>query len=126
MPVLKIELIKRPGEKIPADLSDRLARSCSRALRAEPGRTWVRLHTLAAEGYAEDGGTPEGLAPVFVEVLLSRWPRESELVELAERLSRRVGVECDRPAENVHILFLPEAVGRIAFGGSLLPPTEPH
>jgi hypothetical protein len=39
----------------------------------------------------------------------------------ASRLTEIIAQVCQRPQENVHIFYLPEGAGRVAFGGKLLP-----
>jgi hypothetical protein len=58
--------------------------------------------------------------PVFVTVLKSRLPDSDELEQEAARLAAAVARICGRPAENVHILYLPEGSGRVAFGGKII------
>ncbi len=36
------------------------------------------------------------------------------------RLTEATAEACDRPAENVHVIVEPAAVGRIAFGGRVV------
>jgi phenylpyruvate tautomerase PptA (4-oxalocrotonate tautomerase family) len=120
MPILEIEWVEKGGEQLPADIATHLAHVCGQALRAEPGRTWVRLRRLPTPGYGEDGQLPAGVAPVFVEVLMSRLPPVVQRAGVAQRLAQSVGETMGRPVANVHILFLPEAWERIAFGGNLL------
>ena len=81
---------------------------------------WVHLHRLRAADYAESGGLAEGVLPVFVTLLVARLPDRRTLRAQAERLAAAIAVACSRPRENVHALYLPEAAGRIAFGGVLL------
>ena len=58
---------------------------------------------------------------MFVFVLKARLPplaeRQREVAQLTEVIARA----CRRPPENVHILYLPEGSGRMAFGGQIVP-----
>ena len=121
MPILQIELVEdeEPAESPDPELTRRLADAAAAALDA-PGRTWVRLRWLARHAYCEDGGLPDGVRPVFVEVLLARRPPQAELRERARALAAALATVCGRPVENVHVLFQEDAAGRIAFGGELV------
>jgi hypothetical protein len=43
-----------------------------------------------------------------------------ELERQVGELARSVAEACGRPAENVHVLVLPEGAGRVAFGGVMV------
>lgn len=121
MPILEVEVVTGPDETAPPDLARRLADAAAEAMAQPPGRTWVRLRTLPAGLYAEDGGgPPAGVRPVFVSVLKARRPAADALAEEAARLAAALAAACGRPVENVHILYEPDAAGRIAFGGELV------
>ncbi len=118
MPILEVELVRAPDEVVAPELAATLADAAGRVFETGPGRTWVRLRTLEAQHYAENGGT--GARPVFVSVLLAdALPRETRALK-ARELADVVGAACNRAADRVHVLFEPSARGRIAFGGELL------
>jgi hypothetical protein len=121
MPILDVEMVLRPGERLEPGLAQVLAGRAREALAAPAGTTWVKVHALAAEQYAEDGGEPEGVYPVFVSVLKARWVEPAARQEEVARLTRAVAAACGRPAENVHLFYQPEGAGRVAFGGRLVP-----
>lgn len=121
MPILDVELIVGPGESLRPGLAQELADAAGEVFRTPPGRTWVRLHVLSREHYAENGDElPEGVRAVFVEVLKSTKCAPGELKEEVAKLCGRVATVCGRPKENVHILYHPEATGRMSFGGNLV------
>ena len=121
MPILNVEIVTPPNEPLPPGLAAEIAECAGIVLETGPGRTWVRLHALSLDLYAENGGgPPEGVLPVFVTLLLARWPEPAELDRRVAALTAAVAKACGRPAENVHVLTLPEAVGRVAFGGKML------
>lgn len=121
MPILEVELVLAEGEALPAGLAGRLAELAGAALGSPPGRTWVRLRGLDRAQYAEDdGGPPPGVNPVFVTVLKARWSSGAEWAAEVERLTAAVAQACGRPAENVHVAYLPEGAGRAAFGGQVV------
>lgn len=121
MPVLDVEIVARPGETITDDLARRIADLAGEVFQTPPGRTWVKLRTLPAAHYAENGGgPPEGVYPVFVSVLKSQQPSQEEGTTEAAKLTTAIAQACGRPRENVHVLYLPAAAGRMAFGGRLV------
>lgn len=119
MPVLEVEITLPAGEEIEAGLAAKLADAAGEVFGTPRGRTWVRLRTLPLERYAENGadGAPAGIRPVFVSVLLARLPDLPERKTMARKLAEATAAACGRPVENVHVLFQPEGVGRVAFGG---------
>jgi phenylpyruvate tautomerase PptA (4-oxalocrotonate tautomerase family) len=122
MPVLEIEIVVDPGETLGPRLAQELADAAGQAMGTPRGRTWVKLRALPRALYAENGGLlPEDMRPVFVSLLKSKIGTEDEMREEASRLADGIGRCCGRPPENVHILYLPAAAGRMAFGGTLLP-----
>lgn len=126
MPIADVTLIGAPD--VPADaLAQRLADALSTALGAPRGTTWVRLHRVDEGDYAEDGGAPAGVRPVFVDLLRRGWPptveeRGASLRAVAEAVAR----VCGRPVEQVHVLAEAPAAGRMAFGGELTEGTARH
>ena len=121
MPILEVEIVLRPGEVVDVSLPNVIADATAGALGSRPGGTWVRLRTLSHEHYAEDtGGPPLGVYPIFVSVLKADVPPPDQLAAEVSRLTQAIAQACDRPAENVHILYQPPARGRIAFGGRLV------
>ena len=120
MPVLEVEIVLRPSEILPPGLAADLAERAGQVFHASPGTTWVRLRSLDPGFYAENGGgPPDGISPVFVAVLLRTLPGMEQRRVEAARLAAAVALACARPVENVHILYLPEGAGRMAFGGEL-------
>jgi phenylpyruvate tautomerase PptA (4-oxalocrotonate tautomerase family) len=118
VPIIDVEIVGRTRGH--ATLARRVADAAGEALAAKPGETWVRLRTLSRAEYAESGGTPAGIRPVFVSVLLRHLPRGPALAEHARVLTRAVAGACGRPSRNVHVLYRPAARGRVVFGGRLL------
>jgi hypothetical protein len=89
---------------------------CSAVLRQHLGSR----APLPKHCYAENGiETPDGWNSVFVTVLKAQRPTGSALEAEVRALTEGVARVCGRPVENVHILYEPDAQGRIAFGGSL-------
>lgn len=119
MPIVSIEIVTNepPAAAVAGDLADSLAG----AFGGPPSRTWVRLRTL--DNYAEGGGgPPRGVLPVFVSVLMAAPPDGVARRDQVAAITKAVATACDRPAENVHIIYEAPAAGRVAFGGDLVPP----
>lgn len=120
MPILHVEVVGPLPDDVARGLAPRIAEAAGRALASRPQGTWVKLHFLDEDDYAENGGgPPPGARPVFVTVLQADLPPRSTLAQQALRLTGAVAGACGRPAENVHVIFEPPAAGRIAFGGKL-------
>ena len=121
MPILDVQIVVADGEALDASLASSLADASGEVFGSVAGRTWVRVHALPREGYAENGGgPPEGVHPVFVRVLLADPPEGEELRSQVHRLTLAVAKVCARLPENVHLFYEPSARGRVAFGGKLV------
>ena len=122
MPIVTLELVidddgDRPGPGVVQTLADRLGD----LLGGDPGSTWLRLRCLPRQHYAENRAPVDAsVRPAFVEVLKRTLPEEDALAVEAERVAGIVASTLGRPAENVHVTYLPPGEGRIAFGGRLL------
>ena len=121
MPILNVEIVLRPGETVGRELAAELAERAGEVFDAVPGTTWVKVRTIAAEHYAENGGgPPEGVYPVFMSVLKAKLPDADRLRAEVASLTAAVAQVCARPPENVHVIYLPEGSGRVAFGGRIV------
>lgn len=121
MPILDVEIVVGPEEALPPRLAADIADAAGEVFAAAPGHTWVKLRPLDARRYGESGGgPPQGALPVFVSVLKRLVPPEAELAREVARLAAAIAHVCQRPAQNVHILYSPAAEGRMAFGGRLI------
>ena len=118
MPIVDVELV---GETlVTAATTQRLADAVGEALASRPGGTWVRVRMLERGQYAENGGMPEGVQPVFVTVLERKRPTGQDLADRVSRVTAAVAGVMGRDPENVHVLFEDDAAGRLAFGGRLV------
>lgn len=119
MPLLDVEIVRRPEEQFGADLAAKLANRVGKMFGSSPGNVWVKVQFIAPENYAEND-SEEKVYPVFVSILKAQWPsaeeRQAEVAQLIEAIAQL----CNRPSQNVHILYLPPAVGRLAFGGKVI------
>lgn len=120
MPILNVEIITRPDEHIRSDLARELADRTGKIFGSSPGNTWVKVYLLSGENYAENDGMPGDVYPVFVSVLRAKLPSPDLLQNEVAELTSSVAQVCDRPKENIHMIYLPEGTGRVAFGGRLL------
>ncbi len=116
MPILDIEVVGHTVDQ--GNLTQRLADAAGRALNSRPKGTWVKLHWLDAELYAENEGSDQ-ILPVFVSLVQACPPEGRELEKQMVALTDAVAMTLDRPVEHVHILLQPSASGRISFGGTL-------
>ena len=119
MPIFDIELV---GDDVQsAGTVQKLADDLGELLGSNKAGTWVRLHYLPRIQYAEnDTGIDESVRPVFVSVLKARLEDEDRLATEATAIAGKVSELLERPMQNIHVLFQPDAAGRIAFGGVLL------
>lgn len=121
MPILDIEIVASDSTPyLSADLTQSLADATAQVFDSPPGSVWVKLRIIPSAGYAENGGVPEGVHPVFVTVLKSRVLRGSVLKDEIAGLTKVVANVLGRPEENIHIIYQANGAGRTAFGGNLV------
>lgn len=121
MPIIDVEIILRPSETIGKEMVSELANEIGDILRTQEGQTWVKVHELSADHYAENGEKSEGVYPIFISVMKSKLPTDEELQGEVEKITGAVAQICGRPSENVHVIYQPEGRGRVAFGGKIVP-----
>ena len=120
MPILRVEIVQRPGETTAPDAARRLADAAGEVFGTPVGRTWVRLRELPASAYAENGdAVPEDVLPVFVDVLHYEPPTGDELAREVRALTDGIAHVLGCSPDNVHVLYQSPAKGRISFGGTL-------
>jgi len=121
MPLIDIEIVCRPDEDVGSGLAGEIADRLGQVLQAPPGTTWVKVRTIHHDRYAENGVLPaEGIHPVFMSILKAKLPSPEKMQEEVSRLTEAVAQLCDRPKEDIHIIYLPEGAGRVAFGGRIV------
>jgi phenylpyruvate tautomerase PptA (4-oxalocrotonate tautomerase family) len=121
MPILDIELVASDTtESLPADLTQSLADAAAQVFGSPQGGVWVKVHVVPSTQYAENGGLPEGVQPVFVMVLKSRVPEGSALKDEITQLTQGIAKVLNRPDSNIHIFYQPDGAGRVSFGGKLV------
>jgi phenylpyruvate tautomerase PptA (4-oxalocrotonate tautomerase family) len=117
MPILTIEIVQQPDEALATDLATRLADRAGDIFGSTPGGTWVKIIAIAQYG---ENHSNDSYYPVFGRVLHSRPPEGDDLQRQITDLTRAIAEEVKRPAENVHLIFEPPGVNRVAFGGTLV------
>lgn len=116
MPILEIEVVGQLATDPPTErLAERIAAAVGSALAVPSGQLWVKVRKLAASSYAENG-PPQQTLPVFAHLLVrtrdpSVWPMRAEMIATA------VADATARPREVVHVVFEPDATGRVFYGG---------
>ncbi|MCI0709384.1 MAG: hypothetical protein L0154_04400 [Chloroflexi bacterium] len=117
MPILTIEIVQRDAETIAPDLASRIADRAGNIFESSPGGTWVKILPVAQ--YAENQ-SDQHYYPVFVRVLHSRLPEGEDIQRQIDELTRAIAEETGRPPENVHLIYEPPGLNRVAFGGNLV------
>lgn len=120
MPIVDIEIVLKRGETLRKEIVTELANEIGEIFQSPEGRTWLKVRELPEDRYAENGGTAEGLYPIFVSILKSRLPDADEMQKEMERITGTVAQICGRSSENVHVIYQPEGKGRVAFGGRIV------
>lgn len=121
MPILDIQIIGSLPHAVHQGLAERLAEAACEVLQSHPRGTWVKLTMIPREHYAESGGGPEdGVLPVFVAVQRRDVPTGDALASEIRKLTETIAAICERPGDNVHVMYEPSARGRLAFGGKLV------
>src|SRR5688572_29820360 len=116
MPILDVEIVLKPGEVIVVGTAREIADAAAESFGAGPGSTWVKMRGIDPAHYAENGTDPSGTAyPVFISILKSKLPPPDDLRHEVERLAPALAAICNRPPENVHLIYFPDGTGRVAF-----------
>ena len=121
MPIVDIELVVDPTGNVAANLAQTLADAVGHVLKTPAGQTWVRLHLLSREHYAENESSIESAElPVFVTVRKRAIPAADELRSETLALTHAVAKVLGLTASFVHTEYAPAAQGRVSFGGTLV------
>jgi phenylpyruvate tautomerase PptA (4-oxalocrotonate tautomerase family) len=121
MPIVDVTVVVGRDESVAADLAQSLANTIGRALKVPSAQTWLRLHVLPQERYAENSSSLNATElPVFVVVLTRELPERSQLGEAIAALTHAVSEATGRASDRVHIEYAPSARGRVSFGGKLV------
>lgn len=122
MPIVDIEVVTGAVDPVvEKETLQLLADDLGSLFGGESGSTWVRLRSIDQDAYAENSGVPGSqVHPVFVNILRAELPERAAMRREMPRVAEIVARILDRPRENVHVLYAPEASGRIGFGGVLV------
>jgi phenylpyruvate tautomerase PptA (4-oxalocrotonate tautomerase family) len=121
MPIVEVELVAGASSVVTPGLAQSLADAVGRTLHSPPGNTWVRLHVLQRNHYAENESSLETTElPVFVTVLKRVLPEGAELAGEMMALAGAIAEVTGRAMSCVHIEYAPAAGGRLGFGGRLV------
>jgi len=120
MPILTVEIVVSPSEKLSKNLASQLAHRSGEIFASSAGGTWVKVTLISQEHYAENSQEATDLHPVFVSILKANLPNEDAMAKEVRELTTAVAQLCQRPLENVHIIYLPAGNGRVAFGGQIV------
>jgi len=122
MPIVTVQCVQ---EKNTGPYDRKTVQSLSDALGevfgSNPGTTWVKVQYLERSDYAENGGEFDAeFRPTFIEVLKRTLQDEETLANEAMAIADLVAQILATPTDNVHVVYLPEGAGRVAFGGNLV------
>jgi phenylpyruvate tautomerase PptA (4-oxalocrotonate tautomerase family) len=126
MPFLEVQIVGEPSGAPTQTLAARLAEASAEVWRGKHGSTWVSIHIIPLDGYAEKLGgagasSPDpASAPVYVRISSLDVEEGEALASDAAALTRVVAAACGRPEKSIRILFQPALRGRIAVGGQLV------
>jgi phenylpyruvate tautomerase PptA (4-oxalocrotonate tautomerase family) len=120
MPIVDIEIVLRANESIREEVVSELANELGEIFHSSPGETWIKIHPLSADQYAENGGTPYGIYPIFVTVMKSKLSSFEEMQMEVARITGSIAQICGRPSDNIHVIYQPAGRGRVAFGGKIV------
>lgn len=120
MPILDVEIVLQSGELLADNLAQTLADRLGLVFGSQPEQTWLKLRPLPHIHYAENDSRAENY-PVFVSVLKRQRSSPAKMQVEVTEITTAVAEICQRSPENIHILYLPTAAGRMAFGGKIVP-----
>ena len=122
MPIVTIKPVTRDEAEYPDKQQvQSLADELGDLFGSEKGGTWVKIEPISMDMYAENRTEiAPNVHPTFVEVLKSNLPSMDERKAEALQVAQVVAAGLHRPQENMHVLYLPPAKGRMAFDGKLL------
>ena len=126
MPIVTIETLSdspiSDEDALPTPVQlQSLADSLGALFGSHPSGTWVRARQQQRAYYAENMmEVSASLRPVIVEILKANLGTEKERAIEAAAVCALVAQTLDRDIQNVHVIYQPEARGRVAFGGQLV------
>ncbi len=122
MPILNIEIVGQLEEHLHSGLTQKLADTAAEVFKSPPHGTWVKIHFISEEHYAENEGSLKETYPVFITIVLAKPPVGPDLARQVQNLTISLAPVLGRKPGNIHIIIELPAAGRIAFGGKLMEP----
>ncbi|MCB1685417.1 MAG: hypothetical protein R3E82_22285 [Pseudomonadales bacterium] len=126
MPIVTIEILEADPASGLTDLPDavklqEIADDLGALFGSQPSGTWVKVRRQPRRYYAEnDVVLDQDLNPVMVEVLKADIGDTEALAIEAAAVCSVVARKLGRDTDHVHVVYLPSARGRVAFGGRLV------
>lgn len=126
MPIVTIEILEADSRSAVNDLPDtrqlqEIADDLGALFGSQPSGTWVKVRRHSRHHYAEnDIVLDPDLNPVIVEILKADIDDTQALAIEAAAVCSIVARTLDRDTDHVHVIYLPSARGRVAFGGRLV------
>jgi hypothetical protein len=120
VPIVDVQVICNTPQQVHAVSAQGIADSLGQVFSSEPGRTWVRTHTIAATDYAENSVIlAESELPAFVTVMHFHMPQGEALAIEVQAITAKVAKCIQRPESQIHVQYAAPGTGRQAFGGKL-------
>ena len=121
MPIVDGEMVGPVAGADDGAVAQALAEAAAAVFGAAPATTWVRVRVLPPQAYAENGAAVAASEwPIFVTVRKRRTPEHAALAAEVRALTDAIAAVVRRPAERVHVEYMPPVAGRMAFGGTLV------
>lgn len=121
MPIVNIQIVGNSKDQYQSVSTQFVANELSKIFKSSLQGTWVKITSIPEYSYAENNPIKDNKEqPVFVRILKRTLPSTSLLREEALILAETIGRILNRPKHNVHVIYEPDALGRIAFGGVLV------
>jgi len=120
--LIHLEIVEDAVTSAPfaSDVIQGLCDSLGDALGSRQAGTWVKVTYLPRGSYAENRELLiPAIRPVFVNITRAEMLESEALAKEANGVAAIVAQHLDRPQENIHVIYEPPALGRIAFGGQL-------
>ena len=126
MPIVTIEILESDHRSAVNDMPhtaqlQEIADDLGALFGSQPSGTWVKVRRQSRLHYAEnDIALDPSLNPVMVEILKADIEDPEALAIEAAAVCSIVAQALERKTDQVHVIYLPSARGRVAFGGRLV------
>ena len=117
MMLLEVEVVgQQVGDPPTEKLAERIAGGVGSAFGIPGGQLLVKVQKVSASNFASNAA-PSKMLPVFVRVLVRTkdpavWPKRADVIANA------ISEATSRERASVHVIFEPDATGRIFFGSA--------